>query len=120
MVKSSRPVVALTSSMRGRSNLVTVVSLSTKEPPVILDHHYKLPRASMPMLPRFQDNETWVKGDMIYTVGFHRLDLIRLGTKDRTTGKRQYFKRRLGREQMTEIYSCVLSGLNLKHLIEHI
>lgn len=68
----------------------------------------------------FQDGESWVKGDMIYTVGFHRLDLIRLGTKDLNTGKRQYYRNRLSRDRMKEIYNCVLHGLNLGHLGQHI
>ena len=120
MVKSHRPVVVLTPPIVGRANLVTVLALSTKEPNNIMPFHYQIPSKSMPQLGRFQDNNTWVKGDMIYTVGFHRLDLIRLGKKDNRTGKRLYFKQKLGREQMSEIYKCVLHGLNLGGLGEHL
>lgn len=59
-----------------------------------------------------------MKGDMIYTVGFHRLDLIRLRKKDKVTGKRLYFKQKLGRDQMREIYKCALHGINLGGLGE--
>lgn len=120
MVKNNRPVVVLTPPISGRAELVTVLALSTKMPKRIMPFHYKIPRNSMPQVGRFQENDTWVKGDMIYTVGFHRLDLIRLGKRDRQTGRRLYFKQRLGREQMREIYSCTLHGLNLGQLSQHL
>jgi uncharacterized protein YifN (PemK superfamily) len=102
MVKK-RPVIVLTPSMKGRVKLVTVLALSTQKPNPKELFHYKLPKASMPQLGRFQEKDTWVKGDMIYTVGFHRLDLIQLGKKDPNTGKRLYFDKRLGRDQCSGI-----------------
>lgn len=120
MVKSNRPVIVLTPPISGRSNLVTILALSTSCPSSIMPYHYKLPKASMPQLGRFQEKDTWVKADMIYTVGFHRLDLIRLGKRDVNTQKRLYFTRRLGRAQMSEIYKCMLHGLNLGHLGVHL
>lgn len=56
---------------------------------------------------------------MLYTVGFHRLDLIRFGAK-RSDGKREYYRNRLGRDQMKTIYECVLHGLNLGNLGQHL
>jgi len=120
MVKNHRPVVVLTPPIDGRFNLVTVLALSTREPTPIMPYHYKLPKASMPQLGRFQESDTWVKGDMIYTVGFHRLDLIRLNKRNVNTGKRLYFRRKLGRSQMAEIYKCMLNGLNLGQLAKHL
>ncbi len=120
MVKSRRPVIVLTQSVTGRSKLVTVLALSTKAPEPAMPYHCMLPKASMPQLGSFQENDTWVKGDMIYTVGFHRLDLIRLGERNLETGKRLYFNRKLGREQMVKVYKCMLHGLNLGHLGEHL
>ena len=114
-----RPVVVLTPSMRGRDGLVTVVGLSSIKPEPVCNFHCVLPKASLPMLGEYQDQETWVKGDMIYAVGFHRLNLIQLGTHQQN-GKRKYYKARLGRERMREIYGCVLHGLNFPTLIEHI
>lgn len=119
MVKSKRPVIVLTGAIQGRSNLVTVVPLSTVEPVPMQPYHYKIPKQSMPMVGRFQETDCWVKGDMVYTVGFHRLDLIQLGKRG-PDGKRAYFKNRLGREQMKQIYCCVLHGLNLGHLGAHL
>lgn len=114
-----RPVIVLTPSMDGRGGLVTVVGLSTVKPDPVRKFHCLLPRASLPMIGEFQRSDTWVKGDMIYTVGFHRLDLIRLGTRGEN-GKREYFTSRLGRPMMREIYSCVLHGINLGNLAVHL
>ena len=114
-----RPVVVLTPDIAGRSGLVTVVGLSSVAPKPARSFHCVLPKSSLPMLGEFQSKETWVKGDMIYAVGFDRLDLIKIGKRG-ADGKRQYFKSRLGRERMREIYGCVLHGLNLPALMDHI
>lgn len=119
MVKSKRPVIVVSSEIKGRSRLVTIAPLSTVKPEPVQLYHYMLPKKSMPMLSNFQGAESWVKGDMLYTVAFHRLDLIRLGTKN-AAGKRDYFQNRLGREQMQEIYKCILHGLNLSKLTSHL
>lgn len=118
MVKK-RPVIVLVSAIQGRSDLATVVPLSTVEPNPPQLYHYKLLKQSMPMIGKFQDSDSWIKGDMVYTVGFHRLDLILLG-KRAPNGKREYFKNRLGRDQMKQIYQCVLHGLNLGHLSNYL
>lgn len=119
MVKSKRPVIILTGAITGRANLVTVAPLSTVEPEPIQPYHYKIPKRSMPMLGKFQDSDSWLKGDMIYTVGFHRLDAIQLGKKS-LDGKRLYFLDRLGKDQMKQIYQCILHGLNLSQLIPYV
>ena len=116
MTKSGRPVVVLSTDMKGRNGLVTVAALSTTEPKPCMSYHYKIPLSSMPQLGRFQQSDSWLKVDMIYTVGFHRLDLIRLGKKNPQTGKREYFNKRLRRDQMNEIYRCILNGMNLGNL----
>jgi uncharacterized protein YifN (PemK superfamily) len=114
-----RPVLILTPSMRGRPNLTTIVILSTSRPNPIEKYHYLLPKASLPILGDFQRSETWVKGDMVYAVGYHRLDLIKVGRRG-SDGKRQYFTNRLGRERMRDIYACVLHGLNLGEVAAYI
>lgn len=118
MVKN-RPVVVLTRDLVGRPNLVTVACLSSGRPDPVRDYHCLLPQASLPMLGMFQVAETWVKGDMIYTVGFHRLDMIRLGNRG-PDGKHLYFNSRFSRERMKEIYGCVLDGLGLGELKGHL
>lgn len=76
MVKNNRPVIVLSSALKGRDKLLTVVPLSTVKPEPIRPYHYLLTKKSMPMIGIFQERESWVKGDMLYTVGFHRLNLI--------------------------------------------
>ena len=120
MVKASRPVVVISPELKGRDNLVTVVALSTKKPNSVMDYHYRVPINSMPQVGTFQKEESWLKGDMIYTVGFHRLDLIKLGSRNPNTGKRVYFRRCLSKQQMAEIYKCVLFGLNLGDLGQYL
>lgn len=114
-----RPVLVLTPSMDGRSGLVTVVGLSTEPPAPPRDFHCVLPRSCLPQLGNFQSKDTWVKGDMVYSVGFHRLDLIKLGKRG-PGGKREYFTQRLGRDRMREVYSCVLHGLSFGSLVAHL
>ncbi|MFI8749617.1 type II toxin-antitoxin system PemK/MazF family toxin [Vreelandella lionensis] len=120
MTKDKRPVIVLSNSVNGRANLVTVVACSTVEPNIIQPDHMVLPARALPMLGRFQGNTTWVKGDMIYTVGFHRLNLIQLSSKHPTTGKRQHHLNCFGRETMNKIHECVLHGMNLGHLAAHL
>ena len=62
MVKSQRPVLVISPYIQGRDKLVTIVALSTVEPNPIKLFHYKIPKCSMPMLGRFQENDTWLKG----------------------------------------------------------
>jgi len=119
MLKSNRPVLVVSPPISGRSGLVTILALSTSTPSPVMPYHYKIPKNSMPQLGRFQEKDTWLKADMIYTVGFHRLDLIRLNKRD-SSGKRVYFQNRLGRGQMSEVYKCMLHGLNLGYLHEHL
>lgn len=120
MVKPSRPVIVLCNALPGRANLVSIVACSTVRPDEVRDYHYRLPKASLPMLGRFQEKETWVKGDMIYTVGLHRLSLVQLNSRHPVSGKRQYFNNRLGREQMRQIHCCILHGLALGYLADHV
>ena len=84
-----------------------------------MDYHCLLPKNCMPMIGNFQRDDSWIKGDMIYSVGFHRLELIRLGKRG-PNGKRLYYENRLGRDRMKEIYGCVLYGMNLGSLAKHL
>ena len=120
MIKENRPVLVLTQPITGRGELVTIAALSTVKPDPLMDYHLEIPRSCMPMLGRFQRDSSWLKGDMVYSIGFHRLGLIMLRTRDPRTGKRVYFNRRFSRERMKDVYGCVLIGMNLGHLVPHI
>jgi mRNA interferase MazF len=116
MVKP-RCVIVLSPKIRNRAKLCTVVCLSTTEPSRVMPYHCQID--IRPELPRpWGSNGVWVKGDMIYAIGFHRLDFVRLG-KDRC-GKRIYRMETLSAEQMKVVKSCVLRGLGLSGLTKHL
>jgi hypothetical protein len=56
----------------------------------------------------------WVKGDMLSTVSFDRLELLRTG-RDRS-GKRNYVTILLEPSQLKIVYGCVLHAIGLGHL----
>jgi len=112
-----RPVIVLRASRYG-PKLATIACLSTSEPKPSQQYHLKMDNALLPNIDFFQDKETWLKGDMIYTVSHERLDLIKLGRLD--GGKRQYFQQKLSRDHMREVYTCVLHGINLGGLSGHL
>lgn len=116
----NRPVLVISPPIQERPKLVTVVGLSSQAPDRAMPYHMVLPKACLPNLGFFQAKETWVKGDMIYAVSFQRLDLIKLGERNSVTGKRLYYQNRLGRENMKQVYGCVLAGIGLKDLIQHL
>jgi mRNA interferase MazF len=76
MVKP-RCVIVLSPRIRTRAKLCTVVCLSSTAPNVKQQYHCQLDIS--PELPSpWSSKGVWVKGDMIYSIGFHRLNLIRL------------------------------------------
>lgn len=116
MVKR-RPVVVISPKMRGRENVCTVVALSTTAPARAMPFHCQID--IRPRLPaHFDSDGVWVKGDMVYTVGLHRLDFIRLG-KD-ANGKRRYYTHSTSHDNLTEIRRCVLNGMGLGALTNHL
>jgi hypothetical protein len=68
MVKP-RCVIVLSPRIEKRAKLCTVVYLSTTDPNHVMPFHCRLD--IRPALPRPWDSDgVWVKGDMIYSVGF--------------------------------------------------
>jgi mRNA interferase MazF len=116
MVKP-RLVVVLSPNIKARPWLSTVVALSTTPPDPVMTYHCQIDIE--PKLPiSWSSDGIWVKGDMIYAVGFHRLDLTRLG-KERD-GKRVYRMDTLTGEQMKTVKTCVLRGMGLAALTKHL
>ncbi|NVJ96268.1 MAG: type II toxin-antitoxin system PemK/MazF family toxin [Marivivens sp.] len=109
MVKR-RLAVVVSPPIQARRGLCTVVPLSLSEPNRVMQYHMQL---DIPFeLPEPWGNVTrWVKGDMICALGWHRLDLLRLGKGDH--GKRLYQTETLNSEIMDSIHNCVLFGLGL-------
>jgi uncharacterized protein YifN (PemK superfamily) len=116
MVKT-RCVIALSPKIVRRTALCTVVCLSRTAPDPVQQYYAQINIRPVLPLPWGSD-DIWIKGDMIYSVGFHRLDLIRLG-KDRT-GKRAYRYDTISDAQMKTAKSCVLRGMGLSQLTKYI
>jgi mRNA interferase MazF len=111
-----RPVVVISPKISGRPGLCTVVALSTTPPDPRLPFHEQI--SIEPRLPApWAAEKVWVKGDMIYAIGFHRLDLIRIG-KDRC-GKRLYHFATLTNDQIILVRKLVLRSIGLSQLTKH-
>lgn len=112
-----RPAVVISPKIRSRPNLCTIVALSTTPPNPVQQYHCQI--NIRPQLPApWKSDGVWVKGDMVNAVGFHRLDLIRLG-KDRT-GKRIYLYGPLSDENIKKIRQCVLRAFGMAVLTKHL
>lgn len=106
-----RTVVAISPQISGRPGLCTIVPLSLTEPRIIKPYHLKI--FFTPSLPYpYESDFKWLKGDMVYTVSFSRLDL--LGTGVDASGKRTYDIRVLDNVVMRQVEDCVLNGLGIK------
>jgi mRNA interferase MazF len=111
-----RPVIVVSPKISLRPRLCTVVALSSSAPTPQMSYHCLL--EIDPPLPETWTGDNWVKGDMVNAVGFHRLDFIRLG-KD-TTGKRLYRYETLTPEQLRQVLHCLLCGVGLARLTDHL
>ena len=112
-----RPVIVVSPKIGIRAKLCTVVALSTTPPRPVMPYHCKLDLH--PTLPvPWADGENWVKGDMINSVGFHRLNLVRTG-KDRG-GRRLYRFETLTATQMKDVRTCILRAMGMTPLTKHL
>ena len=78
-----------------------------------MPYHYEI-TLPFALPPPFDAEKHWVKGDMVNTVGYHRVDLFRLG-KD-VAGKRRYLTTPIGPELLAEVQRCLLHGVGLSAL----
>ena len=112
-----RPVVVISPKISGRYGLCTVVALSTTAPNPRMTFHAEI--SILPTLPPpWNAGKMWVKGDMIYAIGFHRLDFVRNG-KD-VNGKRIYRFATLDNEQIKMVRTLVLRSIGLSTLTKHL
>ena len=115
MVKR-RAVVVLSPKIAARPGLCTVVALSTTPPKPVQAYHCQID-IDPPLPDPMSSRGIWVKGDMIYAVGFHRLDFIRTGT---VRGTRTYRYDPLSADLVKKIRECVLCGLGMSTLTKHL
>lgn len=108
MVKK-RAVIVVSPRLRKRDGLCAVVPLSTTAPDVPMPYHYKI-KIEPPLPAPYEAEEHWVKGDMVNTVGFHRLTPLYLG---RENSKRKYIFPVISKEQLEIVRNCVREGLGI-------
>ena len=81
-----------------------------------MPYHHKLVKSELP--PECNGKDVWAKCDMIFTASWDRLELISTGRD--ADGKRMYWKKVLGNEDLRAIKCCVLYTLALESLKEHV
>lgn len=116
MVKP-RLAVVLSPVIKTRYRLLTAVALSTTAPDPRMPYHCEVEIPFRLPWPWVQP-KCWIKGDMVNTVAFHRVDLLCLG-KD-MSGKRVYQTEPLPEDLMRQVRRCVLHGMGLSTLTKHL
>ena len=116
MVKR-RPAVVLSPRLRKRDGLCSVVPLSTTAPNHVMEYHHKL-YTSPPLPAPYNADFHWVKADMLCTVSFDRLFLMRDGKAD--DGQRRYDVRVIDQADLLKIRACVLHALGMSVLTSYL
>lgn len=104
-----RPVIAISPPDIHRTDLCTIVPISTTKPDPKTNYHYFL--EDLPKIPYFDKGFGWVKCDLIYTVSFQRLYLPCLGKSN--NGKRNYLNYKVQDKDLAEIMNCVMYSLGI-------
>ena len=105
-----RPCIVLSPKIQSRSNLATVVCLSTTQPNVIQDYHVELEFNPI-FCKKFPSPKMWVKGDMVYSLSLSRLTRQHEKLEN---GDRTYTVRILNNADMQKVLRCVLNGIGFK------
>ena len=108
MVKR-RPAIILVGKLPNRSKLATIVPLSGTPAPPNCDYQCEIVLHQRLPAPFDGQLEWWVKADMVATVSFARLDLIR--TDRDQSGKRKYVTPKVSEEQFDLIRATILRAL---------
>lgn len=112
-----RLVAVISPKIKDRPGLCTVVSLSLTPPDPALAFHCQIDiRPHLP--PHLNSDGIWVKGDMVYAVGLHRLDFVRFD-KNRD-GTRNYYYHTLSTDNIRKIRHCLLHSIGLSTLTKHL
>ncbi len=111
MVKR-RPVIVVSPRLRKRDSLCSVVPLSTTEPLHVMPYHCEL-NFTDPLPVPWNSQTMWVKADMIATVSFERLNLMRL---PRVAGQpRRYIQPKISDDEFYRVKKAILYGLGIKN-----
>lgn len=105
-----RPVMVVSPKTTPWTGLCMVVPISSKEPSPMLGHHYALPAG---LVPRSKYANSWIKGDMVMTVGAKRLDRFKVGF-------RKYEAPVAPPEVLKAVRRCILHSAGMKSLTPHL
>ncbi|AOH82916.1 hypothetical protein AWL63_01910 [Sphingomonas panacis] len=109
MVKR-RLAVTISPKLKRRSDLVTIVPLSTTAPNPEEKWHHKL---ELLLPPPWGDGPRWAKCDMLSTVGYARLNLPH--TRHPVTGSRQYVQVAISHDDVTAVLDAIRSALGIAY-----
>jgi len=109
MVKS-RPCIVISKRIKQRPNLVTVVPLSTTPPDPVMPYHCEI-EIDVDLPSRWRAKSCWVKGDMIYSLSFERVNLFNLGRGE--DGRRRYQTSTISQDSFENVQNCVRAALDL-------
>ena len=104
-IVKKRPVVVIARN-RANKHLVTVVPLSTTEPEVMENHHFRLPRNPV---PAHKGKTCWAKCDLVATVSLERLDRLKDGWNRVVPG--------VSDADLRAIRLCVVNALQLQNTV---
>ncbi|RDD60402.1 type II toxin-antitoxin system PemK/MazF family toxin [Ferruginivarius sediminum] len=107
MVKP-RPVVVISPKLPYRSEIVTVVPISTSPPRHELPFVYRFSKNYHPDEP--DDLPCWAKADMVMNLGLYRLSAFKIG-------RRKYTHPVLSNTDLEGVKNAVLYGLGFGHLL---
>lgn len=109
-IVKTRPVMVISPKQRRWSGLCTVVPISSKAPNPPKPYHYRLPDHTV---PGKKYEESWVKADLVTTVGKHRLDRIKVGFRN--------FEAPVVEDNiLREVRRCVLHASGMHNLTEYL
>ncbi len=114
-----RPAVVISGRKRIfhlKNELVSIVPLSTTRPVPQKSYHHLMSPDSLP--GHLAEEDTWAKCDIILTVALHRLDRITLRSPD--DGSRIYVAPKISDDDFRSIQECILHGLQLGSLTQHL
>lgn len=108
MVKP-RPAIVVSPKFRRRQGLCTIVPLSTTPPQRVEPYHHFL-TIDPPLPYPFDAPSSWVKGDLLYTVSYGRLDLPH---ERQPFSKRVFVTRMISQDDLEKIRICIQHGLGI-------
>jgi len=109
-IVKNRPVIVISPKPHEWTGLCTVVPISHIEPRNYKPYHYRLPENTV---PNSKYRVSWIKGDLVQTVGLHRMDRIHLGG-------RKFDAPYVGTDILREARRCALHALGLKGLTDQL